>query len=208
VKEFLLHRIWQHQAFQHQQLLTTTGQRIIIISPGDLNRDSGPDFSNACVVIDGLIWHGDVELHIRESDWNRHQHQQDPAYNKVILHVTWEAGNSAVVYREDGSTVPCLALGARMCDDALKRMQLLMNSMDSIPCYPLFPRAAGEIVDSMFQNSLQQRVQQKIYRTLQVLKITDYDWEEVSYRLMVERMGFLTNNRAFYRLAELLPLDT
>src|ERR1041384_4761932 len=90
MNEQLLQFIWQQKALLHEKLLTTAGDEITVIHPGSLNTDSGPDFFNARISINGTVWAGNVEVHIRSADWLRHGHQYDRAYDNVILHVVYE----------------------------------------------------------------------------------------------------------------------
>ncbi|MGM9685397.1 MAG: DUF2851 family protein, partial [Bacteroidaceae bacterium] len=85
--EELIHYVWKHKIFPLKALATTDGHPIEVIDPGLHNHGAGPDFFNAKVRIDGQLWVGNVEIHVRASDWFRHNHQSDPAYDNVILHV-------------------------------------------------------------------------------------------------------------------------
>lgn len=89
MKEELLHYIWQSKTLLHKTLTTTDGKKIEVIKTGTHNNDSGPDFFNARIVLDGTIWAGNIEMHINSSDWIKHKHQNDKAYNNVILHVVF-----------------------------------------------------------------------------------------------------------------------
>ena len=90
MKEELLHYIWQQKFLVNQPLKTTAGQKVSIIKPGSINTDAGPDFFNAHIRIEDTLWVGNVGLHIKSSDWIKHQHHVDEAYNNVILHVVFE----------------------------------------------------------------------------------------------------------------------
>ena len=90
ITEKLLQFIWQFQYFDKSELSTTTEDTLQIIAAGQLNTNQGPDFSNAKIKIGKTTWAGAVELHIKTSDWNRHNHQTDKNYKNVILHVVWE----------------------------------------------------------------------------------------------------------------------
>ena len=100
--------IWQHRLFDHTKLVTTDGRKLRIIDNGQLNTDSGPDFFNAKISIDGCVWAGNVEMHRRASDWRRHNHHLDPAYDSVVLHVVEVADTP--VYRMNGEEIPTLVL--------------------------------------------------------------------------------------------------
>src|SRR6476620_10218238 len=106
--EKVLHYILKYKLFLFQDLSTTKQESIKIISCGVHNHDSGPDFQNAKIEIDGTLWAGNVEIHIKSSDWLKHQHQKDKAYDNVILHVVWE--HDEEIQRTDGTIISCLEL--------------------------------------------------------------------------------------------------
>lgn len=106
MNESFLHYLWQFQYFDKKELKTTTGETITIRKPGILNTDAGPDFSQASVIIDGIEWVGTVEVHIQSSGWYAHRHNNDKAYENVILHLVWEEDKP--VLREDCTRLPTL----------------------------------------------------------------------------------------------------
>ena len=106
--EQLLHYIWKHKIFPIQELKTTTGQKVEIIDTGLANTNAGPDFFNAKVKLNGVLWVGNVEIHEHSSDWLKHGHHTDAAYDSVILHITSDADID--VYRTDGEPIPQLIL--------------------------------------------------------------------------------------------------
>ena len=91
MKESILHYVWQNKLFQAHNLKTTAGESVEIIDVGRHNTDAGPDFFNAKIKIADTIWAGNIEIHTCSTDWNRHNHQTDSAYNNVILHVVHKA---------------------------------------------------------------------------------------------------------------------
>ena len=106
--EHLLHYVWKHKLFPLQILQTTEGLRVEVIDSGLQNSDAGPDFFNAKLKIDGTLWVGNIEIHTHSSDWYRHGHNNDKAYDSVILHVVEEADTEVTC--SDGETIPQLAL--------------------------------------------------------------------------------------------------
>src|SRR5690554_179923 len=86
IPEDFLHFIWENRLFHARNLHTVNGESLEIINTGHRNTDSGPDFFNARVKIDGTLWAGNVEIHKKASDWDKHQHTNDKAYSNVILH--------------------------------------------------------------------------------------------------------------------------
>src|SRR6218665_3378549 len=106
--EDLLHYIWQYQLFDKNQLATDHNQTLSVLKTGIRNPNSGPDFENSRVVIGDLEWAGKVEIHIKSSDWEKHNHEKDEAYESVILHVVWQ--NDKPIKRKDGTEIPTLTL--------------------------------------------------------------------------------------------------
>ena len=128
-KEELLHHIWQHRLFSSQGLKTVEGQSLEILKSGELNTDSGPDFRNSRIKVEGTEWAGNVEIHVRSSDWLRHNHQTDSAYANIILHVVFEDDLD-----ESLGSFSTLVLKDLVSDQVLVRYENLNNSSDTIPC--------------------------------------------------------------------------
>ena len=130
--EKLMQYIWQHRLFDHTKLVTTDGRKLRIIDNGQLNTDSGPDFFNAKISIDGCVWAGNVEMHRRASDWRRHNHHLDPAYDSVVLHVVEVADTP--VYRMNGEEIPTLVLS---CSPSFRSdYETLVSHSSSQSCAP------------------------------------------------------------------------
>ncbi len=111
IPERFLRQLWKNQLFSTTNLHTTANQPVEIISPGKLNQDGGPDFLDACIRIDGIIYRGDVEIHQRNDEWFEHKHQQDQKYNSVILHVILHAdGKTTCPTTESNRAIPVLAI--------------------------------------------------------------------------------------------------
>ena len=131
--EKLMQYIWQHRLFDHTKLVTTDGRKLRIIDNGQLNTDSGPDFFNAKISIDGCVWAGNVEMHRRASDWRRHNHHLDPAYDSVVLHVVEVADTP--VYRTNGEEIPTLVLS---CSPSFRSdYETLVSHSSSQSCAPI-----------------------------------------------------------------------
>jgi hypothetical protein len=130
--EDFIHYTWQFQQFDKSNLKTTDGQLLNIIKPGYRNSNSGPDFENARVSIGQIEWAGKVEIHIKSSDWIKHQHQFDTAYENVILHVVWE--HDEEVLRSDKTTIPTLEVKDLVYKDTLLKYENLLKNNTDIPC--------------------------------------------------------------------------
>ena len=112
IKEALLHYLWQTQQFDKGNLQTVSGECLRVMKVGRLNEGAGPDFLHGGVFLDKVCLRGDVEIHIKSSDWYAHKHEQDARYNSVILHVVWQ--DNQPVLRADGTAIPTLTLKDRV----------------------------------------------------------------------------------------------
>ena len=133
MEEKFLHYIWKNKLFKQFQLFTTTGEKLEIIQPGEYNRfASGPDFFNALIKLNGSLWAGNLEIHVQSSEWNQHGHQNDPAYENVILHVVYE--NDQEIKNSSNKLIPTLELNGLIPDEYLIRYEHLKKSPTTIAC--------------------------------------------------------------------------
>src|SRR5215510_3163438 len=137
MNESFVHYVWQFQYFQKNQLITSTGDLVIVFDPGLRNSNAGPDFLNARIKIGEIQWIGNVEIHIKASNWIDHAHEYDAGYDNVILHVVWQ--NDVPVHRHDGSVLPAIEIADRVDSHLLNRYKQLVHSMDMIPCAASIP---------------------------------------------------------------------
>ena len=203
MKESILHYIWQFRLFPVQDLKTTDGQTVEIIDPGKPNTDAGPDFFNAKIKIDNTLWAGNIEIHSLSSDWVRHHHTTDKAYDNVILHVVNKA--DANVFRTNGDSVAQLELAVpdhiRINYDELLREKKWIPCADKIHQVPLF------LVNDWKNSLLVERLEQKTEMIETLLSQSNNHWEEAFYVSMARSFGFGTNSEAFERLARSLPMS-
>ncbi len=203
IKEELLHYLWQHQFFNKNDLFTQTGEKIEIVHPGSLNKHSGPDFFNAQVRLDNLLWVGNVEIHCNSSDWYKHQHQDDKAYTKLILHVVWK--HDREVYRSDGSLLPVLVLNGRVKKKLIDQYDQMLSSMSWVPCANLLDSVPSIYIEQMLNRMAIERLERKADRIQQLLKLHKNDWESVFYQLLARAFGFKVNALPFELLAVHTP---
>lgn len=201
--EQLLHYVWKHRLFPLAPLRTTAGEAIDVLDPGLHNRDAGPDFFNAKVSIGGTVWVGNVELHLRASDWYRHNHHTDRAYNNVILHVVCEADRE--VTTENGVTLPQLILEI---PDGLRKNYEHLLSIDRYPrCHRIIPKLDTFKVHGWMDTLLQERLRSRADRVGGYLKDSNGDWEKALFMALARNFGFALNADAFVAWARLLPLE-
>lgn len=204
MNEAFLHYLWQLQRFDKAGLQTTVEEKIVVLKTGILNTDSGPDFTNARLQINEIEWVGNVEIHIKSSDWRVHKHQENGAYNNVILHVVWE--DDQPITRQDGSLIPTLELKTITDILLLDKYQLLIDNQLIIPCKEHFSEVSDLSKFAILDKVLAKRLQQKAQIVEQLLERNKGDWEETAYQLLARNFGFKLNSETFLRLAQNLPL--
>ena len=202
MKEEFLHWLWKNRFFDAGRLCDTEAGLIEVITPGDYNRDSGPDFFNTRLLIGGTAWAGNTEIHVNASDWYRHGHHTDHAYDNVILHLVHN--DDAAVYSASGRRL----LTARLeYDPALWENYLdFVNSPTLLACNGLIGRADGFMVKHWLWSLAVERMERKSCGIREILVKTDNDWEETLYRLVSRYFGFRVNTDPFEMLASRLPL--
>lgn len=203
LREEFLHHVWLYQKFDNTALLDKEGNIVQVIKTGTLNKNAGPDFENARIIIEGIEWAGSVEVHIKSSDWNKHNHQSDFAYEKVILHVVWE--NDLNIKRKDGSLVPTIELKNSIDKEFLRKFKSLIDSDKDILCKAQFAEIDDITKYNMLEKALANRLEQKAQLLYVDLENVNNDFEELAYRAFMRNMGFKLNSDIFYRLSQNLP---
>ncbi len=203
MKEEFLHYTWKTKQFSPVRLKTTDGQFIEILHPGDHNLDAGPDFFNAKLKIDGMIWSGNVEIHVKASDWLKHRHQHDAAYDNVILHVVHEA--DVPLKTNDGRPMPTLVLKKRLDNLLYIKYLRLRNSKESIPCSRRLQDVPHIIIESWLARLLAERLERKVGVLKKELENNGNNWEEIFYRHLARQFGMKVNAEPFQWLAAALP---
>lgn len=200
--EKLLHYVWKHRLFPLEAMYTTDGQPLEVIDPGLANPHAGPDFFNAKVRIGDTLWVGNVELHLRSSDWQRHGHHTDAAYDSVVLHVA-EVVDADVV-TSNGLHLPQLQLS--IPDHLRQSYEELLRTDDYPRCWRVLPRVPSLTVHSWMSALLCERVQERSDRCLQRLAATDGDWNRTWFITLARNFGFGVNGDAFEQWATHFPL--
>ncbi len=201
MQEKLLQFIWAQGYFNQQELITTTGEEIKIIFPGEWNSNQGPDFINARLIIGNTAWAGQVELHIKSSDWRLHNHQTDPNYRNVILHVVWE---------NDGyetENIPVLELSGRVPGILISRYQSWMNNMGHIACERECVNNGFLHDQEWFGQLIKERLNNKSIVFYELLERSNGNWSEVFWRMLARNFGYKINADAFEAVAVSLPLN-
>ena len=204
MQEDFLHYLWRTRRFDHRELKTTLGQSVQIHFPGEYNTHAGPDFFNARLSIDGTLWAGNVEMHILSSEWLDHGHQQDPAYDSVILHVVHRENHPVVL--PDGRRLPCLELDGRIPEGLVARYRQLESAQSWIPCEFAFNDAPDVIKSQWFDRLLIERLEERTHSLASTLQRCGQQWEEVLYQTIASCYGLKINIQPFEELARSIPL--
>jgi hypothetical protein len=201
-EDFLCH-IWRFRLFNTLQIFCESGERLEVLNPGILNRDAGPDFTNAKLRIGEVLWAGNVEVHLRSSDWLLHGHHHDRSYDSVILHVVYQY--DLPIVRDDGIKVPVLVLKELFNESLFLNYTELVSNMNKFPCEKQLG-AVGDITISSFLPGIAiERLEQKSAEVFGVLSQLKGNWDESFYRFLARNFGFKVNALPFELLAASLP---
>ena len=194
--------VWKHRLWRSEDMVTNTGKKVRVVDPGLLNTDAGPDFFNAKIEIDGHMWVGNVEMHYRATDWKRHHHDSDKAYDSVILHVV--AKDDAPVRRTNGELIPQLVLEVSPQFNA--DYASLVGAAIEVPCATKIKQVPHLTIVEWVEGLAFERLHGKVERIHQLLDSFNGSWEDVCYVTLARNFGFGINNDAFERLARRTPL--
>jgi hypothetical protein len=204
MKEEFLHFIWKHRLFEPENTFTAEGEPVEIVNTGRYNIHAGPDFFDARIRIGKTLWAGNVEIHFRASDWNRHRHHLDPQYRNTILHVVAE--NDEPVKNDAGSFIPAMVIGwsARM----EYNYKDLICQHDWVNCASHLNKIDPFRIRFFLNGLAIERIQHKIGKAREQLDNSKNDWSETFYRLLCRSLGYRQNGDPFEMLARSLPLTT
>lgn len=205
IKEDFLHYVWRLKRFNFIDLQTTQGEPVQLVYVGELNTHAGPDFTNARIKIGDTLWAGNVEIHVQSSDWMRHQHQADMAYDSVILHVVLEEDQA--IFRKSGERIPCLELKHLIPPKLSKIYLRLRHNEQWIPCQHQFANVSEITKNIWLDRLLVERLEEKIVRITQSLENNTYDWEASFYQMLARNFGIKVNTGPFELLAKSIPLS-
>ncbi len=206
LREDFLHYIWRFKQFDLQKLITTSGDTVHIYNFGQYNTDGGADFLNGKIELNGRVWYGNIELHINASDWHRHKHNDNPAYNNVILHVVFNADQTII--RSNGEAIPTVELRGRIPLKLKNTYLRLLNEKEWIPCANQIQNVPSFIKTSWLDRLTIERLEQKTQLIEASLNRNNNNWEETFYQMIARSFGLHINVDPFERVAQKLPLIT
>ena len=178
------------------------GAEIAVVDPGRLNTDAGPDFFNSKIKVDGTEWAGNVEIHVKASDWIRHDHQNDPAYDSIILHVVGVSDRR--IHRSDGSLIPQVEV--TMPEGFFRTYSSLESDLYAIRCARQLPDISALTITDWLESLSVERIQNKAARVMEVFRNCGSDWQQTCFVILARALGFGLNGDPFEMLARSVPL--
>lgn len=205
MKEDFLHYLWKFKKFDTLNLKTVHNEEITIVNVGQYLELAGPDFFNAQIVIGAQKWAGNVEIHLKSSDWYVHHHEKDKGYENVILHVVWE--HDIAVFRSDNSEVPVLELKKYVEKATVENYQSLMAPKSWIFCEKQLKEVDAFTLRNWQERLFFERLERKSQPIFDLLKQTNQDWEGVLFCLLAKNFGLNTNGEIFYKITQSIPFS-
>jgi len=205
MKEDFLHHIWQFKKFDFSNLETAQAEKLTILNSGQYLQKAGPDFFNSQIIIGNQKWAGNVEIHLKSSDWYVHHHENDTNYDNVILHVVWE--HDTEVFRKDNSEIPVLELKKYVSKKTLESYMDLTSAKTWIFC----EREISNVNDFVFKNWQEklffERLERKSFPIQKILNETGNDWEATLFCALAKSFGLNTNGEIFLKIAKSIPFS-
>jgi hypothetical protein len=201
MKETYLHFLWRMRCLPSRNVQSTDKNEIEIIDFGEYNsHESGPDFLNGKLLIDGILWVGSIEFHLKASDWYKHGHQDDAAYNNVILHVVWEKDQEVFC---QGRKLITLVLAGYISDDYAKSHKDYTQKNIELPC----SLSLSEVNEFYIEKQKEAMIYQRLTRKTESLKQREHlGFSQVLYELLATAFGAKVNRDPFWQLSRELPI--
>jgi len=205
MKEDFLHYLWRFKKFDTLDLKTTQHDELTIIKTGDYLELAGPDFFNAQIKIGNQKWAGNVEIHLKSSDWYVHGHENDIAYENVILHVVWE--HDTEIFGRNNREIPVLVLKDYVSSEIISNYNSLVAPKSWISCEKNIRQIDNFIFKNWQERLFFDRLERKSKFIYDLLEETNQDWEAVLFLLLAKNFGLNTNNNAFFQIAKAIPFS-
>ncbi|MDA3614012.1 DUF2851 family protein [Polluticaenibacter yanchengensis] len=205
MQEKLFQFLWKYQYFNKSDLVTTNGQPITVINPGIQNTDQGPDFLQARIKIADTIWAGNLELHLKSSDWLLHHHQNDTHYHKIILHIVWE--NDKTITDEYNQPMVTLELKDRIARTMIETYSNWQLNNKTIPCGEQSALVPDIVKNNWIERLSVERLTNKVSYIRQLLDKSNNHWEEVFWIILSRYFGGYKNADCFQQMAESLSIN-
>ncbi|MBS1776821.1 MAG: DUF2851 family protein [Bacteroidetes bacterium] len=202
MNEALLQFIWKYSLYHSQSLTSTDGEAITVIHPGQKNTNAGPDFESAKIKVGNTTLVGNVELHVRSSDWLQHKHDSDEAYRHLILHVVYQQD-----VHLDNQSFATLVLSPHISDSVIRQYTTLQHTTHHIPCSTQLQNISVILRESWLNRLLAERWEMKLEEWKDILKQTAGDWQNLLYWRLAANFGFKINATPFLLLAKSIPIS-
>jgi hypothetical protein len=187
--------------FSKVDFKTTGNEHLSIIKSGLHNKNAGPDFLNAQLKIDGQTWIGNVEIHLKASDWYLHNHEKDLNYDAVILHVVWE--NDVDIYMKNNKPIPTLVLKNFIDETVLNKYKNLFLAPTAwLPCKNAISKVDKFIFNNWKERLFFDRLERKSEEINILLQQENNNFEAVLFQLLIKNFGLKVNGNSFLRLAQ------
>ncbi len=204
MNEDFLHYLWKYKLLS-TQLKTHTGEEIDILFAGIHNSNAGPDFLEAKVKINGVLWVGNVEIHKRTSDWFRHHHELDKAYDSIILHVVYQKDKD--LFRTNGEEIPQLEIQGKFDESIWDKYQYFLQNKNWIACEKNIVDVPRIKINAWMDRLIVERMEKRADEIKARLVKTKGNWEQSFYETIARNFGFHVNAFGFEALAQSLPLN-
>lgn len=206
MKEDFVQTIWKYQLLTTKQLFSTDGKPIEVIQAGSSHINAGPDFISAKIKIDGILWVGNVEIHVKASEWYQHQHHRDPAYNNVILHVVF-INDVEACYTQNNLALNTLELEPYIDEQMLVNYERLVADLRTLPCKNWWNKIDKPIVDNWLIRLCIERLMQKCETLKTRLNQLHAHWDQLFFEVVARQLGFHINSEPMERLARSIQIE-
>ena len=205
MKEDFLHYLWKFKKFDTSNLTTSNGEKLTIENSGSYLQLAGPDFFNSQITIENQKWAGNVEIHLKSSDWYVHHHERDSNYDSVILHVVWD--HDVEIYRKNNTEIPVLILKNLVSKETLNNYQSLVSPKSWIFCEKQIESVNSFIMLNWQERLFFERLERKSKPIFDLAESTLHDWDAILFCQLAKNFGLNTNGESFYNMANSIPFS-
>ena len=205
MKEDFLHYLWKFKKFDTSNLTTSNGEKLTIENSGSYLQLAGPDFFNSQITIENQKWAGNVEIHLKSSDWYAHHHERDSNYDSVILHVVWE--HDVEIFRKNNTEIPVLILKDLVSKETLNNYHSLVSPKSWIYCEKQINSVNSFIMLSWQERLFFERLERKSKPIFDSAESTLHDWDAILVCQLAKNFGLNTNGDSFYNMANSIPFS-
>lgn len=205
MKEDFLHYLWKFKKFDFSNLKTSNGEDLTILNSGQYTQLAGPDFFNAQIIIGNQKWAGNIEIHLKSSDWYLHNHEKNDNYDSVILHVVWQ--HDSEIFRKNNSEIPVLELKNYVSNEVSENYQQLMLPKSWIFCEKEIAKIDEFALKNWQERLFFERLERKSKPIQELLNETNNDWEAVFFQMLAKNFGLNTNGEIFLKIAQSIPYN-